>query len=88
VLILGKSGGVAKRSLTDAFDQHETIDVFSCGPQAPLRASQHPVPNVADSIDLSDLVETYADENAGGNEARDLDAGFEMFTDLNSASTI
>ncbi len=64
---LGKAGGGAKRSLADAFDQMESIDIFLAVPKLRLgrentrteRGGQHR---------FVEFPGTVADENAGGNE--------------------
>lgn len=64
---LGKSGGAAKRDLSEAFDQVESIDVYLAVPKLRLgrantqseRGGQHR---------FVGLTESLADENAGGNE--------------------
>ncbi|MCC9602677.1 type VI secretion system baseplate subunit TssK [Stieleria sp. JC731] len=81
---LGKTGGASKRSLADAFDDVESIDVFLAVPKLRLgRANtleetggQHRFVSQSSSV---------ADENAGGNEqeitTRSLNAQILLGTD-------
>ncbi|PAY21505.1 type VI secretion system baseplate subunit TssK [Rhodopirellula sp. SM50] len=64
---LGKTGGSVKRSLSDAFDQVESIDVFLAVPKLRL-GRPNTLPERGGQHRFVGLPGTVADENAGGNE--------------------
>ena len=64
---LGKAGGAAKRSLADAFDAMESIDIFLAVPKLRLGRPNTQAEHGGQHRFVG-LAETVADENAGGNE--------------------